>query len=254
MSTSLQLNERFGEIKQYYAEEAGRYDEDRFGGKDGKLYDIAHYGTLMDMLSSGLGDNGGNNPRVLDIATGTGRTSTKLAKEGYEVVGLDLTVEMLRLAAQKQQDEERASFVQGNAFSLPFGANCFDAVVCCRMLQMIPREHYPRFGAEVGRILKPNGLMVVEVWNRRYRKVRHWGRFRTNSQGIMDTFVTPGHRKQLFGGHRCCEDVVGLGYPLVLRTLGALSPRLGLGVYRRLSRSALSKCWGETLILSYRNR
>jgi len=254
LSTSALLKERFGEIKQYYADDASTYDEDRFGGQSGRLYDLAHYSTLVDMLRAGLGKDSGNKPRVLDIATGTGRTSTKLAKEGYEVVGLDLTAEMLHQAMQKQEGTVRANFIQGNAFSLPFATDSFDAAMCCRMLQMIPLEHYLKFGEEVGRILKPGGLMIVEVWNWRYRKVRHWSKVQPNTQGILDTFITPNQRKQLFGDKRRYEDVAGLGYPLVLRALGPLSARLGLGVYRALSRNALSKCWGETLIVCYRNQ
>ena len=72
--------------------------------------------------------------RVLDVATGRGASALFLAKRfGCEVIGTDLSAEMVRDAEARAENEGLSGLVQfrmGDAEQLPFEAAAFDAVVC----------------------------------------------------------------------------------------------------------------------------
>lgn len=68
--------------------------------------------------------------RVLDIACGTGIVSCEFAKHSKEVVGLDITEEMLTQARKLQKEKElnNIDFRNSNVEVLPFEDNSFDIV------------------------------------------------------------------------------------------------------------------------------
>lgn len=59
------------------------------------------YDTVSQVLSSLLTRYGKSRGLLLDLACGTGSVSVRLAKKGYEVIGLDLSPEMLSEAQNK---------------------------------------------------------------------------------------------------------------------------------------------------------
>lgn len=254
ISPSNSLGLHLNSIKNYYTDEAGNYDVDRFGGLNGKLYDQIHYKAVLDILLEKKAEISGKIPKILDVATGTGRTSTKLVNDGFNVIGLDLTSEMLRHAVNKQNGDKQAQFIQGDALKLPFASHSFDGVVCCRMLQMLPLKYYENFAEEVSRVLKPDGLMIVELWNERYRKIRQMGPNKPNSQGEYDTYINPQQSRKIFGKQRQYVDKFGLGYPFMLRVLRSLPIGLSIRIYEFISRGRLSKSWGETMMITYRKK
>lgn len=68
---------------------------------------------------------------ILDVGAATGAFSIPLARLGYDVVHLDLSEEMLRIARQKAKGIPNIRFVQGDAADLrEFGEDEFDLVLC----------------------------------------------------------------------------------------------------------------------------
>ena len=59
------------------------------------------YGTVAQVLSSLLTRYGKGRGLLLDLACGTGSVSVRLAEKGYEVIGVDLSPEMLSEAQNK---------------------------------------------------------------------------------------------------------------------------------------------------------
>ncbi len=102
-------------------------------------------------------------PRVLDVATGTGRLpATLLDGADYTgiVIGVDHSLPMLleAVAALGSLDMQ-AAFLQGDAHSLMFEDDTFDAVSCLEALEFMrdPRAVV----REMMRVLKPGGSMLV---------------------------------------------------------------------------------------------
>lgn len=98
---------------------------------------------------------------VLDIATATGHTALAFAPHVATVVGLDLTPQMLPLAAglAAERGASNVAFTVGDVEELPFGDATFDAVTC-----RIAPHHFPdigRFIAEGARVLRPGGVLAV---------------------------------------------------------------------------------------------
>ena len=68
--------------------------------------------------------------RVLDIACGTGLLSYQFAASGVEVVGVDVTREMLTRAQKLEPYSYHAvDYIQARAENLPLRSDCFDAAV-----------------------------------------------------------------------------------------------------------------------------
>ena len=233
-------------LQTLFADDAERYDNIRFGSIAGQLYCEAHYLTLKKMLRSHLKSENSTRQkplRILDVAMGTGRSSIRMASEGIEGVGSDVTSEMMQVARRKKPSDIPLTFVQGDAF---------DAVICFRMLQMIPLEDYSKFGVEISRILRSNGILIAELWNKSYQTIRCLGQRKRNTWGLNDTFITTEQRRMLFGNKFVDGDIAGLGFPLVLPILGRISKKWTLKLYLKLTQNTFTKNWGESFFAQYR--
>jgi len=102
---------------------------------------------------------------VLDLGAGTGDltfTAAKNGRGGTRVIGLDFSLEMLRLAQRKKQRAARAretQFVQGSALFAPFRAGVFDGVMSAFVLRNV--SDLKLFFTEAQRVLKPGGTLVT---------------------------------------------------------------------------------------------
>jgi len=107
------------------------------------------------LLKRKLGDD---TESVLDVGAGTGFLSIMLAEMGYEVVGLDISEEMLRRARKKAADRGvKVEFKLGDAEDLPFDAGSFDAVVNRAVLWSLPNPE--KAIREWKRVLKHGGRL-----------------------------------------------------------------------------------------------
>jgi SAM-dependent methyltransferase len=99
--------------------------------------------------------------RVLDLGCGPGIVSESLAHDAGQVVGLDLTPEMLKRASKRCTDagHANATFVLGNSKLLPFPTSSFDAVVTRSAIHHF--DDPATVLAEVARILRPGGHLIV---------------------------------------------------------------------------------------------
>ncbi|MGD0996319.1 MAG: class I SAM-dependent methyltransferase [Candidatus Bathyarchaeia archaeon] len=66
------------------------------------------------------------NGLVLDLACGTGRHLIPLSKEGYNMVGLDISLNLLKIAKNRWS---HIQLVRGDTRCLPFKAGAFSATV-----------------------------------------------------------------------------------------------------------------------------
>ena len=76
--------------------------------------------------------------RVLEIGCGTGRHTQRLARDGHEVVGIDLSKGMLKIAHQKLSGFDNVRLIEGDLFSLNLtDLDQFDLVICALVLEHI---------------------------------------------------------------------------------------------------------------------
>lgn len=100
----------------------------------------------------------GSANRVLDVGAGTGFLSFILAEMGYEVVGVDVSRNMIDRAKEKAENKRlKIDFRVDDAEKLSFEDNSFDAVVNRAVLWTLPDPE--KAVREWKRVLKPDGKL-----------------------------------------------------------------------------------------------
>lgn len=101
-----------------------------------------------------------NGSKILDVCTGTGKQAFAFAKKGYDIVGIDLSEDMLKVASRKNK-YENVKFQVAEATNLPFEDNCFD--VCCVSFALHDMILTIREKAlkEMVRVTKRKGTIVI---------------------------------------------------------------------------------------------
>jgi SAM-dependent methyltransferase len=128
--------------------------DDAFPHKEGQ---VAAGEWLAEALSPGA--------RVLDLGCGTGvPTARRLTDAGFEVVGVDLSKEMVRLA---RTNVPEGAFHQLDVADLrpggPADLGRFDAITAFFSLLMLPRAEIPEALRTVHDLLVPGGLFVISM-------------------------------------------------------------------------------------------
>jgi len=137
-------------IRRHFGAKAGRYAElDVFSQE-------MFYQPLLEAAAPQPGE------RALDLACGTGLLALMLARAAGEVVGCDISAEMLEraAAAAAAAGVRNVTFVETEASSLPFEDEWFDLVTSRTAFHHFPDPQ--RALAEVVRVLKPGGRFAME--------------------------------------------------------------------------------------------
>ena len=110
---------------------------------------------LRDYLFQPPGARG--NTRILDVGCGPATLTAELrTRFGSGVYGLDIDIGMLRLA---KTADPVASFLEGDANSLPFQRGCFD-LTCCHFLLLWVR-HPVECLKEMRRVTRSGGTVLA---------------------------------------------------------------------------------------------
>jgi len=101
--------------------------------------------------------------RLLDVGCGAGFLTNALSLRGYQVTGVDLSIDSLHVA-KKYDFTGNATYVVGDAYQLPFPDASFDSITCMDFLEHVNDPE--RVISEISRVLKPNGLFFYHTFNR----------------------------------------------------------------------------------------
>lgn len=111
---------------------------------------------LLDLLRPGQGEI------ILDAGCGTGVFTLDLLSFGPHIIGLDISLPMLRRAGEKAR-RYPFEIVLGNISNLPFRENSFDRVVSVTAMEFI--EDGKGAVKELFRVTKRGGCVVVATLN-----------------------------------------------------------------------------------------
>src|SRR5260370_33037131 len=101
--------------------------------------------------------------RGLDVGCGTGRLLAFLheAWPGLRLSGLDLSVPYLTEARRLISRTARVKLIEGAAEKLPFDDGSLDFVVSSFLMHELPKTTRAQVLAEMARVIKPDGLVVI---------------------------------------------------------------------------------------------
>ena len=104
---------------------------------------------------------------LLDVPCGFGRHAIPLARAGYRTVGVDRSQVLLDEARSRTGGEVSPEFVRADYRELPFADSSFDAALnLFTSIGYLGDEEDTRALAEIGRVLRPGGRLVVETMHR----------------------------------------------------------------------------------------
>jgi ubiquinone/menaquinone biosynthesis C-methylase UbiE len=142
----LEMTEKESLVKKGYDKIAEEYQADRHGFDHVK--ELEEFASLLP-----------KNAKVLDVGCGAGVPVAKfLVDSGFEVVGVDFSENMLRLA---RKNMPQISLIRKDMTKLDFADNSFDGLTAFYSIIHVPREKHSLLFKSFNRILKPNGIMLA---------------------------------------------------------------------------------------------
>ena len=121
---------------------------------------------------------------ILDLCCGTGRHLIPLRKKGWNVIGIDVSANLLRIAKERMIEKGfRFPLVRGEMRYLPFRSETFASVInMFTSFGYLPSEKEDAKSLkEVARMLGHAGLFLIDIVNREHLlqvfKKKDWGEF-----------------------------------------------------------------------------
>ena len=142
-------------VSQHKEAERAFYDQlfarrQRFDQFQIEIYEL----MAREALTGATGD------RALELGCGSGSQAAQLTAAGFTVLGLDLSLEGIRIArAATRQAQRPVWLLQADAEQAPVPDGSFDVCVCGLLL-----HHFRDFGGvadEIARVLRPHGFVVA---------------------------------------------------------------------------------------------
>lgn len=136
---------------------ADTYDEDVKKDKgDLKIY--KNYELILETVYNLAINCRIENPYVLEIGVGTGNLAGKFVKDDYNIVGIDQSRDMLRLAKGKYP---KLKVRIGEFLKIPYEDKCFDIIVSTYAFHHLNEEEKSIAIGEMLRVLKDSGKIII---------------------------------------------------------------------------------------------
>ena len=153
-------NHATDEIKKFYDVTSKHYAEDYLAEHSA----VAHFfrtrqSIVLDILSEHGGDT------LLDVGCGPGIYSEPCTALGYSYSGVDASEGMIHECKTHRSPSNDARFYIGRAENLPFEEKSFDVVMCLGALEYVEESKLRDAVANLHRVLKPKGLLVLSLLN-----------------------------------------------------------------------------------------
>lgn len=109
--------------------------------------------------------------RILDLGFGSGRHTVYFAREGFDVNGIDIAEEGLRITRSWLKEQNlNADLKIGNMYDkLPYPDDFFDAIISVQVMHHSEIENIRKLIREMERVLRPSGFIFVTVLRKNIR-------------------------------------------------------------------------------------
>lgn len=148
------------DVRTYFDQESSRYLDERYARPSCDQLSYQNRRRLaLELLGRGPG-------RVIDIGSGPGVFTSELLARGFKITEVDVSLEMLRESRHRIQQGPSARhvlFIEGRLPNLPVVDSTFDAVLCIGVLAYLGDPAASL--REIRRVLKPGGIVVLQVSN-----------------------------------------------------------------------------------------
>lgn len=132
---------------------------------DYKTYSLAGTDQEVRFITQAL--NLASGESILDLYCGYGRHAIELAKQGYNVTGIDATQDFLDIAVQKAQKANvRINFTKKDMRELDYAGNFSAVINMFAAFGYFSDEENANIIKLVAKALKPNGLFLIDLLNR----------------------------------------------------------------------------------------
>lgn len=101
-----------------------------------------------------------SNKNVLDVGCWAGIFEKQAIGIVKKITGIDPDKAAIKYASKQIP---KAKFLQGSAERIPFRAETFDTVVFLEVIEHVPQNHEKRVLAQINRVLKLNGYLVLST-------------------------------------------------------------------------------------------
>ena len=92
--------------------------------------------------------------KILDLGCGTGFSTKILKEKGFNVIGLDISKNMLIFAKEKN-----LKVIESNMTSLPFKDNSFNGLISISAIQWLKNQEYNIVLKEINRVIKNKAII-----------------------------------------------------------------------------------------------
>jgi SAM-dependent methyltransferase len=174
---------------------------------------------------------------ILELGCGTGNDAARLAGEGYSVTAVDVSGEAIGQARARCGPLARF-LVADMTRPLPFADGSFDAVMSNVALHMFPHEVTRAVFAQVGRLVRADGLFVFHVNSLQDRPLRARSLpareleldYVAEESGQTVRFFFEAYLRELLAGWQQVQLVL---VPVTHRKTGGLFKHVWRGIARR---------------------
>jgi ubiquinone/menaquinone biosynthesis C-methylase UbiE len=139
--------------------------------------------TDAEMILNALGPKGS----VVEVGAGIGTLALRLAREGYEVTGVDVSSEALNRARERANREHlEIKWREGFAESLPFPDKSFDYVTCCHTLEHV--KDLTKAVSELKRVARKKVIVLTPKQRFRMYAENYHTQFFENADQLVKAF------------------------------------------------------------------
>ena len=131
--------------------------------------------------------------KVLDVGCGTGTLAMEVARRvgrAGSIAGIDPSTEQIAWARSKAaRHNVSVEFQIGVIEQLPFPDQTFDVVLSTLMMHHLPESLKRQGLAEIGRVLKPGGRLVIADFKRKQERQGRAARFHAGGSSMQELAV-----------------------------------------------------------------